>query len=222
MKLKRLNQIIILILVLSISNSCKLENTKVEFSLENISNSKLNQITKNGNSLNIELIDSSNIYFKNYHDLKFDIIINENYENLKDFEYLKLSCKQVGRPEIQIKNYSTKDINKIKNKFSNNYSKRNLYFIVNNFNATEFWNLDYTIYQFSEYIKDSKKYTYEELIVRHSEFQNGERKDSTATKRIELARDYFKEKGMQKAWNEQDIIIDASELVEKLNYIIKN
>ena len=220
LKAKKHYTILVLITMLIIF-SCNKKQSLPKIDLEAISNIKTKEVSINKTIITIALIDNSKIYFENFHKLKFDIVINENYEKVKDYESLVISCEQIGKNIIHERIYSKKDISDIKKIFSNKYSKRNLYVIVNTFNASEFWNLDYTLFKFSEYIKDNKTLTYDQLIIRHSELQNGDRKDSIATQRIELLRDYFKEEGMQKAWNERDITIDASDLVKKIEFILQ-
>ena len=166
-------------------------------------------------------MDDSYIYFEDYNELKFEVFLNTNYNKLKDYEAIKLTSTQMGRDDIYSKTFSKSDLKKINNTFKNQHLKRNLYSIVNSFDASELWNFRSTVIQFSDYAKDSKKLNYIELVTRHSELQNGTRKDSVATQRIKLIKDFFEEEGIQDAWDKNDRRIDASNLVLKLNLILQ-
>jgi len=200
--------------------SCKKKKSLSDLNIENLYKVNTLKISDNNNNLNITLFDDSYIYFEDYNELKFNVFINDNFDILKEYESVKITSTQKGRDDIYNNKYYNKDLKKIKDKFSNKYLKRNLYLVVSSFNASELWNFRSTTIQFSNRIKDKKKLNYIELLTRHSDFQNGNRKDSIATKRIELMKEFFSEEGIQDAWDKNNKRIDASNLVLNLNLIL--
>ncbi len=217
MKLKLIPTLLLFLALLNCSDKKPPQTTSFE-NLYKVSSSKMKM---NQSTLEITLMDDSYIYFEDYNELKFEVFLNTNYNKLKDYEAIKLTSTQMGRDDIYSKTFSKSDLKKINNTFKNQHLKRNLYSIVNSFDASELWNFRSTVIQFSDYAKDSKKLNYIELVTRHSELQNGTRKDSIATQRIKLIKDFFEEEGIQDAWDKNDRRIDASNLVLKLNLILQ-
>lgn len=217
MKLKLTPTLLLFLALLNCSDKKPPQTTNFE-NLYKVSSSKMKM---NQSTLEITLMDDSYIYFEDYNELKFEVFLNTNYNKLKDYEAIKLTSTQMGRDDIYSKTFSKSDLKKINNTFKNQHLKRNLYSIVNSFDASELWNFRSTVIQFSDYAKDSKKLNYIELVTRHSELQNGTRKDSVATQRIKLIKDFFEEEGIQDAWDKNDRRIDASNLVLKLNLILQ-
>lgn len=217
MKLKLIPTLLLFLALLNCSDKKPPQTTNFE-NLYKVSSSKMKM---NQSTLEITLMDDSYIYFEDYNELKFEVFLNTNYNKLKDYEAIKLTSTQMGRDDIYSKTFSKSELKKINDTFKNQHLKRNLYSIVNSFDASELWNFRSTVIQFSDYAKDSKKLNYIELVTRHSELQNGTRKDSIATQRIKLIKDFFEEKGIQDAWDKNDRRIDASNLVLKLNLILQ-
>lgn len=217
MKLKLIPTLLLFLALLNCSDKKPPQTTNFE-NLYKVSSSKMKM---NQSTLEITLMDDSYIYFEDYNELKFEVFLNTNYNKLKDYEAIKLTSTQMGRDDIYSKTFSKSDLKKINDTFKNQHLKRNLYSIVNSFDASELWNFRSTVIQFSDYAKDSKKLNYIELVTRHSELQNGTRKDSIATQRIKLIKDFFEEEGIQDAWDKNDRRIDASNLVLKLNLILQ-
>lgn len=217
MKLKLTPTLLLFLALLNCSDKKPPQTTNFE-NLYKVSSSKMKM---NQSTLEITLMDDSYIYFEDYNELKFEVFLNSNYNKLKDYEAIKLTSTQMGRDDIYSKTFSKSELKKINDTFKNQHLKRNLYSIVNSFDASELWNFRSTVIQFSDYAKDSKKLNYIELVTRHSELQNGTRKDSIATQRIKLIKDFFEEKGIQDAWDKNDRRIDASNLVLKLNLILQ-
>jgi len=217
LKLKLTPTLLLFLALLNCSDKKPPQTTNFE-NLYKVSSSKMKM---NQSTLEITLMDDSYIYFEDYNELKFEVFLNTNYNKLKDYEAIKLTSTQMGRDDIYSKTFSKSDLKKINNTFKNQHLKRNLYSIVNSFDASELWNFRSTVIQFSDYAKDSKKLNYIELVTRHSELQNGTRKDSVATQRIKLIKDFFEEEGIQDAWDKNDRRIDASNLVLKLNLILQ-
>lgn len=217
MKLKLTPTLILFLSLLNCSDKKPPQTTSFE-NLYKVSSSKMKM---NQSTLEITLMDDSYIYFEDYNELKFEVFLNTNYNKLKDYEAIKLTSTQMGRDDIYSKTFLKSELKKINDTFKNQHLKRNLYSIVNSFDASELWNFRSTVIQFSDYAKDSKKLNYIELVTRHSELQNGTRKDSIATQRIKLIKDFFEEEGIQDAWDKNDRRIDASNLVLKLNLILQ-
>ena len=211
-----LNIIFLFILLTSCNEKDSLPNIK----FDNLYKVKSIKVSKKASTLDIKILDDSFIYFEDYNDLKFDVLIDNNFETLKKFDSLNITATQMDRDDIYSKAYTKNDLKEIKNKFSNKYLKRNLYLVVNSFSLSEIWNFRSTSIQFSDHKKYKKELNYIELLAWHSEFQNGKRKDSIATKRIELMKNFFDEEGMQDSWSESDKRIDASNLVLNLNLIL--
>lgn len=217
MKLKLIPTLLLFLALLNCSDKKPPQTTNFE-NLYKVSSSKMKM---NQSTLEITLMDDSYIYFEDYNELKFEVFLNTNFNKLKDYEAVKMTSTQMGRDDIYSKTFSKSDLKKINDTFKNQHLKRNLYSIVNSFDASELWNFRSTVIQFSDYAKDSKKLNYIELVTRHSELQNGTRKDSVATQRIKLIKDFFEEEGIQDAWDKNDRRIDASNLVLKLNLILQ-
>ncbi len=217
MKLKLTPTLLLFLVLLNCSDKKPPQTTNFE-NLYKVSSSKMKM---NQSTLEITLMDDSYIYFEDYNELKFEVFLNTNFNKLKDYEAVKMTSTQMGRDDIYSKTFSKSDLKKINDTFKNQHLKRNLYSIVNSFDASELWNFRSTVIQFSDYAKDSKKLNYIELVTRHSELQNGTRKDSVATQRIKLIKDFFEEEGIQDAWDKNDRRIDASNLVLKLNLILQ-
>ena len=217
MKLKLIPTLLLFLALLNCSDKKPPQTTNFE-NLYKVSSSKMKM---NQSTLEITLMDDSYIYFEDYNELKFEVFLNTNFNKLKDYEAVKMTSTQMGRDDIYSKTFSKSDLKKINDTFKNQHLKRNLYSIVNSFDASELWNFRSTVIQFSDYAKDSKKLNYIELVTRHSELQNGTRKDSIATQRIKLIKDFFEEEGIQDAWDKNDRRIDASNLVLKLNLILQ-
>jgi len=217
LKLKLIPTLLLFLALLNCSDKKPPQTTNFE-NLYKVSSSKMKM---NQSTLEITLMDDSYIYFEDYNELKFEVFLNTNFNKLKDYEAVKMTSTQMGRDDIYSKTFSKSDLKKINDTFKNQHLKRNLYSIVNSFDASELWNFRSTVIQFSDYAKDSKKLNYIELVTRHSELQNGTRKDSIATQRIKLIKDFFEEEGIQDAWDKNDRRIDASNLVLKLNLILQ-
>ena len=218
--LMRTKQLLHLFSILLIS--CNNNHVIPDVKFDHLYGIKAVKVSKKENTLVIELFDKSYIYFEDYNDLKFDVLIHANYELLKDFEFIQVTSIQKAKGIIYDKTFTKEEVSNINNEFLNLHLKHNLYLLVNSFGVSEIWNFRSTALQFSDYLKDSEKLDYITLLKRHSELQNKERKDSLATERIIIMKDFFKEEGMEDAWSKEKQRIDASNLVLNLNLILKN
>ena len=162
MKLKLIPTLLLFLALLNCSDKKPPQTTNFE-NLYKVSSSKMKM---NQSTLEITLMDDSYIYFEDYNELKFEVFLNTNYNKLKDYEAIKLTSTQMGRDDIYSKTFSKSELKKINDTFKNQHLKRNLYSIVNSFDASELWNFRSTVIQFSDYAKDSKKLNYIELIYK--------------------------------------------------------
>ena len=109
-----LNIIFLFILLTSCNEKDSLPNIK----FDNLYKVKSIKVSKKASTLDIKILDDSFIYFEDYNDLKFDVLIDNNFETLKKFDSLNITATQMDRDDIYSKAYTKNDLKEIKNKFS--------------------------------------------------------------------------------------------------------
>ncbi len=173
-------------------------------------------------ALDISMNDQSFIYFDDYVSLKSDMLLHLNYDEIKDYENIKVSFTQRERPEVFKRNYNKKQLDSIHKELSSNkYLERNYRSLVTDFDVSEIWNLRSEVLNVSKTLKDEVELDYLELIQRYSKHQKEKDniKESALYERMILIKDMFSEIGIEDVWTKERK--KAPEFISKLNNIIE-
>lgn len=191
----------------------------IEFTTDNLFGVSEINYKINIDTIEIEYLDKSRIFFEDYNALKSNVLVHDNLEELKKFKF----AKTVGITEKKVftflKDYQEEDLNFIDSIYTNNSDFRKIAIqITSTMNVTDWWNFK-NAFEFTNEKIDSIGEDPISLLYEFSLESKDSIQTSRSYKRLQLIGEMINETGITDTYSQKRI--SSKEFMNKFNYFFE-